>query len=697
MSTSTYPHLFAPLDLGFVTLPNRVLMGSMHLGLEEAPDGAQRLAAFYRERARGGAALIVTGGIAPNAAGRLTPGAATLEHEEQLPHHRTVTDAVHEEGGRIALQILHAGRYGAHPDIVAPSPIQAPISPLTPRELDDAEIERTIDDFARTARLARLAGYDGVEIMGSEGYLINQFTARRTNHREDRWGGSLDNRLRFPVEIVRRVREAVGERFIVIYRLSMLELVPEGATLDEATELARRVEAAGATMINSGIGWHEARVPTIASSVPRAAFAWVTQRFASAVSIPLITTNRINSPRTAERLLAEGGADMVSLARPFLADPEFVSKAAAGTPERINTCIACNQACLDHTFSGRPASCLVNPRAGSETELIIAPALTRKRVAVVGAGPAGLACATTAASRGHEVTLFEAADRIGGQLNVALQVPGKSEFRETLRYFGVRIEETGVELRLGHRVAAEELAAHDFDEVVVATGVVPRRPEIPGLDHPSVLGYLDVLREKAPVGDRVAILGAGGIGFDVAEYLTAPADDPGWSDAAAQDPAALDAFLEHWGVDRDYARAGGLRTPVEERPARSVVMLQRKAGKLGAGLGKTTGWIHRTELARRGVRMVPGAEYLGIDDAGLRVRVPHGEAAPGAPESGAAEERTIAVDTIVLCTGQEPARELHGELARLGIDARLIGGADVAGELDAKRAIAQGTRVAAAL
>lgn len=476
MSTSTYPHLFAPLDLGFVTLPNRALMGSMHLGLEEAPDGAQRLAAFYRERARGGAALIVTGGIAPNAAGRLTPGAATLEHEEQLPHHRTVTDAVHEEGGRIALQILHAGRYGAHPDIVGPSPIQAPISPLTPRELDDAEIERTIDDFARTARLARLAGYDGVEIMGSEGYLINQFTARRTNHREDRWGGSLDDRLRFPVEIVRRVREAVGERFIVIYRLSMLELVPEGATLDEATELARRVEAAGATMINSGIGWHEARVPTIASSVPRAAFAWVTQRFVSAVSIPLITTNRINSPRTAERLLAEGGADMVSLARPFLADPEFVSKAAAGTPERINTCIACNQACLDHTFSGRPASCLVNPRAGNETELIIAPALTRKHVAVVGAGPAGLACATTAASRGHEVTLFEAADRIGGQLNVALQVPGKSEFRETLRYFGVRIEETGVELRLGHRVTAEELAAHDFDEVVVATGVVPRRP-----------------------------------------------------------------------------------------------------------------------------------------------------------------------------------------------------------------------------
>ena len=714
MSEPTYPHLLTPLDLGFVTLPNRVLMGSMHLGLEEAPDGAERLAAFYRERARGGAALIVTGGISPNDEGRLTPGAATLESKEQLPHHRVITDAVHEEGGRIALQILHAGRYGAHPNIVAPSPIQAPISPLTPRELTDAEVERTIDDFARTARLAQLAGYDGVEIMGSEGYLINQFTARRTNHRDDRWGGSLDGRLRFPVEIVRRVREAVGERCIVIYRLSMLELVPDGATFDEALQLARLVEAAGATMINSGIGWHEARVPTIASSVPRGAFSWATRRFADAVSIPLITTNRINTPATAERLLAEGCGDMVSLARPFLADPEFVRKAAAGTPERINTCIGCNQACLDHTFSGRPASCLVNPRAGHETDLVIGPTVTKKRIAVVGAGPAGLACATTAASRGHAVTLFEASDRIGGQLNVALQVPGKSEFRETLRYFGVRIVETGVELRLGHRATAEALAAEGFDEIVVATGVVPRRPDIPGVDHPSVLGYLDVLREQAPVGDRVAILGAGGIGFDVAEYLTAPADDPGWSDAAAEDPAALDAFLAHWGVDRDFTGAGGLRPPVEERPTRSVVMLQRKAGKLGAGLGKTTGWIHRTELARRGVRMVAGAEYLGIDDDGLRVRLQAGETAAGSKPPGAAgstalhtEERgstaetvaieTIAVDTVVLCTGQEPSRELHDRLAALGIVTHLIGGADVAGELDAKRAIAQGTRLAAKL
>ncbi|QZY51541.1 NADPH-dependent 2,4-dienoyl-CoA reductase [Leucobacter tenebrionis] len=696
MSPQTYPHLFAPLDLGFVTLPNRVIMGSMHLGLEEAPGGAERLAAFYRERARGGAALIVTGGIAPNPAGRLTPGAATLETEDQLPHHRVVTDAVHEEGGRIALQILHAGRYGAHPGIVAPSPIQAPISPITPRELDEAEIERTIDDFARTAGLAQRAGYDGVEIMGSEGYLINQFTARRTNHREDRWGGGLDGRLRFPVEIVRRVREAVGKRFIVIYRLSMLELVPEGASLEEALELARRVEAAGATMINSGIGWHEARIPTIAGSVPRGAFAWVTDRFASAVSIPLITTNRINTPDTAERLLSEGRAAMVSLARPFLADPEFVSKAASGAPQRINTCIGCNQACLDHTFSGRPASCLVNPRAGHETDLVVAPAAVGKRIAVTGAGPAGLACATTAASRGHDVTLFEASDRIGGQLNVALQVPGKSEFRETLRYFGVRIEETGVELRLNHRVTATELAEQGFDEVVVATGVVPRRPDIPGLEHPSVLGYLDVLREKAPVGERVAILGAGGIGFDVAEYLTAPSEDPGWSDASAEDPEALRAFLAHWGVDRDYAHAGGLQPPAQERPARDVVMLQRKSGKLGAGLGKTTGWIHRTELARRGVQMMPGVEYLGIDDAGLRVRIPSASPAAGAPEADPShEERIIEVDTVVLCTGQEPARELHGELAELGIGAHLIGGADVAGELDAKRAIDQGTRLAA--
>ncbi|MBL3686313.1 NADPH-dependent 2,4-dienoyl-CoA reductase [Leucobacter zeae] len=689
MSAQTYPHLFAPLDLGFAVLPNRVLMGSMHLGLEEAPAGFERLAAFYRERAAGGAALMVTGGISPNPEGRLTPGAATLSSPEEAAKHRVVTDAVHGAGGRIALQILHAGRYGAHPDIVAPSPVQAPISPIVPRELSEADIERTIDDYARTAALAQSAGYDGVEIMGSEGYLINEFTAPRTNRRTDRWGGDFAGRTRFPLEVVRRVRAAVGDEFIIIYRLSMLDLVPDGAPFDEVERLARLVEEAGATLINTGIGWHEARIPTIASSVPRGAFAWVTRRLMGSVGIPLITTNRINTPETAERILAEGSADMVSLARPFLADPEFVNKAAAGTPERINTCIGCNQACLDHTFSGRLTSCLVNPRAGHETELVLGPVRSKKRVAVVGSGPAGLACATAAAARGHAVTLFEASDDIGGQLNVALQVPGKSEFRETLRYFRGRIAETGVELRLGERVTADDLERGGFDEIVIATGVRPRTPDIPGVDHPSVVGYLDVLRDKAPVGDRVAILGAGGIGFDVAEFLTH--DSP-------EDPSDVDGFLEHWGVDPEYAHPGGVTTAVEQRPRRSVVLMQRKATKVGAGLGKTTGWIHRTELARRGVRMVPGAEYLGIDDTGLRVRI--GDAASGT-EPGVASQpgavHTLEVDTIVLCTGQDPARELHDELASRGIPSHRIGGADIAAELDAKRAIDQGTRLAAAL
>ena len=675
MSTQTYPHLFTPLRLGEITLPNRIVMGSMHIGLEEAPGGFDRLAAFYRERVAGGAALIVTGGVSPNREGRLTEHAAMLATDDDVADHRGVTDAVHDAGGRIVLQILHAGRYGAHAEIVAPSPLQAPISPITPRELSAADIERTLEDFATTARLARAAGYDGVEIMGSEGYLINEFTAPRTNQRDDAWGGDAERRMRFPVEVVRRVRAALGDDGLLISRLSMLDLVPDGSTLDEVVELARRIESAGATMINTGIGWHEARVPTIASSVPRGAFAWVTHRLMGAVSIPLITTNRINTPQSAESILADGCADMVSLARPFLADPEFVAKAAAGTPERINTCIGCNQACLDHTFSGKVASCLVNPRAGHETDLVIAPAITRKRIAVVGSGPAGLACATTAASRGHHVTLFEASERIGGQLNVALQVPGKSEFRETLRYFDVRIAETGVELRLGARVDADELAALGFDEIVLATGVRPRRPVIPGLGHPSVVGYLDVLRDRVPVGERVAILGAGGIGFDVAEFLTAP---------DAEDPADVPGFLAHWGVDAEYRRAGGVTAPVEEPVRRSVVLLQRKPGKVGAGLGKTTGWIHRTELARRGVQMVPGAEYRGIDDDGLHIGV-------------GGEARTIPVDTVVLCTGQDPERGLHAELAARGLAAHLIGGADVAAELDAKRAIDQGTRLAASL
>ncbi|MGW5038816.1 oxidoreductase [Streptomyces parvulus] len=670
---SRYPHLLSPLDLGFTTLPNRVLMGSMHVGLEEAENGFERMAAFYAERARGGVGLIVTGGIAPNDEGRPYPGGARLTTEDEAARHRVVTDAVHREGGRIALQILHFGRYAYHADLVAPSALQAPISPHVPRELTDAEIERTVDDYARTARLARAAGYDGVEIMGSEGYLINEFIAPRTNHRTDRWGGSYENRTRFPLEIVRRVREAVGEDFIVVYRLSMLDLVPGGSTLDEVVALAKAVEAAGATIINTGIGWHEARIPTIATSVPRGAYTWVTRRLMGEVTVPLVTTNRINTPEVAERLLAEGAADMVSMARPMLADPDFVAKAAAGRPEDINTCIGCNQACLDHTFSGQITSCLVNPRACHETELVLTPTRRRKRVAVVGAGPAGLACAVGAAERGHDVTLYDAAAEVGGQLNVARKVPGKQEFDETLRYFRTRLAALGVDVRVNTRVAAGDLTGHD--EVVVATGVTPRTPDIPGIDHPSVVGYLDVLRDGAPVGDRVAVLGAGGIGFDVAEYLT----DGG--DKAHEDPSA---YFRLWGVDMDYRAAGGLAAPERPAPPRAVHLLQRKNSKVGAGLGKTTGWIHRTELRQRGVTMVPGVRYDRIDDAGLHITV-------------GAESTVLEVDTVVLCTGQEPSRGLYDDLVAAGRRAHLIGGADVAAELDAKRAIKQGTELAAAL
>jgi 2,4-dienoyl-CoA reductase (NADPH2) len=670
---SRYPHLLSPLDLGFTTLPNRVLMGSMHIGLEEAEGGFERMAEFYAARARGGVGLIVTGGIAPNDEGRPYPGGARLTTAEEAERHRAVTGAVHRAGGRIAMQILHFGRYAYHPGLVAPSPLQAPISPHRPRALGDDEVERTIDDYARAARLARQAGYDGVEIMGSEGYLINEFTAAPTNHREDRWGGSYENRMRFPVEIVRRVREAVGEDFIVIYRLSMLDLVPGGSTLDEVITLAGAVEAAGATIINTGIGWHEARIPTIATSVPRGAYTWVTERLMGEVSVPLVTTNRINTPELAERLLAEGRADMVSMARPMLADPDFVAKAAAGRPQAINTCIGCNQACLDHTFSGRLTSCLVNPRACHETELVIAPTRRRRRVAVVGAGPAGLACAVTAAERGHDVTLYDGAPGIGGQLNVARRVPGKQEFEETLRYYRHRLTEEGVDVRLDTWVSAADLTG--YQEVVVATGVTPRTPDIPGVDHPSVLGYLDVLRDGAPVGDRVAVLGAGGIGFDVAGFLT----DGG--DRASEDPAA---YFRHWGVDMDHRTPGGLTAPERPAPPRTVHLLQRRPTKVGAGLGRTTGWIHRTELRRRGVTMVPGVRYDRIDDAGLHITV-----------DGAS--RVLEVDTVVLCTGQEPRDELHRELAARGIAAHLIGGAEVAAELDAKRAIKQGTELAAAL
>ncbi|MER5227913.1 NADPH-dependent 2,4-dienoyl-CoA reductase [Streptomyces flaveus] len=670
---SHYPHLLTPLDLGFTTLPNRVLMGSMHVGLEEAERGFERMAEFYAARARGGVGLIVTGGIAPNEAGRPYEGGAKLTTGAEAEQHTVITEAVHREGGRIAMQILHFGRYAYHQDLVAPSALQAPISPHVPHALTDDEVERTIDDYARAARLARQAGYDGVEIMGSEGYLINEFIATQTNHREDRWGGSYENRMRFPVEIVRRVREAVGEDFVIIYRLSMLDLVPGGSTLDEVITLARAVEAAGATIINTGIGWHEARIPTIATSVPRGAYAWVTKKVMGAVAIPLVTTNRINTPELAEELLAEGYADMVSLARPMLADPDFVNKARDGRPDAINTCIGCNQACLDHTFSGKITSCLVNPRACHETELVLAPTRRRKRVAVVGAGPAGLACAVSAAERGHDVTLYDAEREIGGQLNVARKVPGKQEFDETLRYFRTQLQLRGVEVRLGAYATADDLAG--YDETVIATGVGPRTPDIPGVDHPSVVGYLDVLRDSVPVGDRVAILGAGGIGFDVAEYLT----DSG--DKASEDPAT---YFRQWGVDMDHRTPGGLAAPERPAPPRSVHLLQRKPSKVGAGLGKTTGWIHRTELRHRGVTMIPGVRYDRIDDEGLHVTVD-------------GQSTVLPVDTIVLCTGQEPRRDLYDELRTAGRSVHLIGGADVAAELDAKRAIKQGTELAAAL
>jgi len=671
---TTYPHLLAPLDLGFTTLKNRALMGSMHTGLEEAPDGFQRMAVFFAERARGGVGLMVTGGFSPNLAGRSSPKASQLTFPWQVGKHRLITEAVHEAGGKICLQILHTGRYAYHPLAVAPSAIKSPISPFKPRALSAWGVRKTIGDYARCARLAQKAGYDGVEIMGSEGYLINQFIAPGTNQRDDEWGGPFENRIRFAVEIVRRVREKVGANFIIIFRLSMIDLVEGGSTWDEVVKLAQAIEAAGASIINTGIGWHEARIPTIATMVPRAAFTWVTRRLKGAVKIPLITTNRINAPDVAEEVLARGDADMVSMARPFLADADFVNKAAAGRADEINTCIACNQACLDHIFVQKLCTCLVNPRACRETELVAAPALTVKKLAVVGAGPAGLSCAVTAAERGHEVTLFEASDRIGGQFNLAKRIPGKEEFGETLRYFQRRIETTGVKLKLNHRATAVELAAGGFDEIVLAAGIVPRVPDIAGIEHPKVARYVDVIEGRREVGRRVAILGAGGIGFDVAELLS-------HGGSAADDIAH---FRNEWGIDSNFTQRGGLKPPADDPPVREIWLLQRKTSKVGEGLAKTTGWIRRALLKRRGVHTLAGVSYEKIDDAGLHIKL--GD-----------EGKLLDVDTIVLCAGQLPRRELLDDLQAAGARVTLIGGADVAAELDAKRAIEQGVQYAVAL
>jgi 2,4-dienoyl-CoA reductase (NADPH2) len=670
-----YPHLLAPLDLGHVTLPNRVLMGSMHTGLEDRARDYDKLAAYFAERARGGVGLMVTGGIAPSIEGWLKPFGGRLSMPWHVARHRKVTRAVHDEGGRICLQILHAGRYGYQPLSVAPSRIKSPITPFTPRALSTRGVARTVRDFVRCAELAREAGYDGVEVMGSEGYLINQFIAERTNHRRDAWGGDARQRMRFPLEIVRRMREAVGKDFIIIYRLSMLDLVEQGQAWDDILALAKAIELAGASIINTGIGWHEARIPTIVTSVPRGAFAWVTQRLKGEVSIPLVTTNRINMPDVAEQILASGQADMISMARPLLADPDWVRKASAGRADRINTCIACNQACLDHVFQNRRASCLVNPRACHETEIRIEPAASRRRFAVIGAGPAGMACASTLAERGHSVTLFDQAETIGGQFNYAKRIPGKEEFHETLRYFTHRLSDTGATLKLGRHIEAADLDREAFDEVVLASGIRPRQVTFEGSDDPRVLSYLDVLARDQPVGARAAIIGAGGIGFDVAEFLAENSPSPS-TDVAR--------WMHQWGIDSTLRARGGLQPPVAEPPVRQIWLMQRSEGRPGARLNKTTGWVHRATLKAKAVNMLGGVSYDRFDHDGLHITV-------------AGKPQTLPVDNVIICAGQEPNRELLEALTAGGWKVHVIGGADVAAELDAKRAIAQGTQLACSL
>ena len=671
--SNSYPHLMAPLDLGFRTIKNRSLMGSMHTNLEEAPNGFERMAAYYAARAAGGIGMIVTGGFAPNIEGGGMPNATMIATDEDIEKHKLITQAVHKEDGVICLQILHTGRYAYQPKLVSCSPLQAPINPFVPRELDEAGIEKQIQDFVNCALNSQKAGYDGVEIMGSEGYFINQFICKRTNHRTDRWGGSYENRTRLALEIVRRTREAVGDAFIIIFRLSMLDLVEGGSTWQEVVELAKGIEKVGATIINTGVGWHEARVPTIATSVPRGAFVELTKRMKQEVSIPLCTTNRINTPEVAEEILAQGNADIVSMARPMLADPDFMLKAQAGKSDEINTCIGCNQACLDHIFQMKLVSCLVNPQACHETELIIKPTEHSKEIAVVGAGPAGLAAATTAAKRGHKVTLFEADDKIGGQFNIAMQVPGKEEFSETIRYFKKQLELTGVNVRLNTRAREEDLIG--FNEVLLATGIIPRQLDIPGINSDKVLNYLDVLRDKKPVGKRVAIIGAGGIGFDVGEYL---------SHQGPSTSLDKDAYMKEWGVDLSGSTPGGLIEPQCEPSPREIFLLQRKTSKVGAGLGKSTGWIHRTVLKNKGVKMLKGVQYNKIDHEGLHISID-------------GEEQLLEVDNIIICAGQDSHRALQAKLEAHKVKVTLIGGADIASELDAKRAIKQGTEVAAAL